>query len=871
MSGQITAITIKDVHKITSGQVIIDLTTAVKELVENSLDAHADKIDLTFKNYGLESIECSDNGDGISEANFEYLALKHHTSKIQEFEDISKVDTFGFRGEALASLCAMANLTVFTTKRGPKAHKLDYDPNGKLVKTSIISRNKGTTVQLQKLFNNFPVRKKDFVKNCKRQFSKCVTLLQSYVLINPQCKISVWHVTANKNKSLVLSTPLKSDVSRNILMVFGSDGLRGLQSLTLTLDLNQYKEQMGKKYLGDPSWDVYDYTISVSGYISKPSYGCGRAGKDRQFIYINGRPVNYQQIVKCCNDTYRTFNMLEYPVLILNFKLLPQLVDVNVTPDKRTVMLHNEEFVLQCLEERLEQYFKDQQLSLPKSEPQTTYRAAAADNTADNTVDDADLEFVPKRAKTLPSQELTATFENDGSSQDQEDMGSKEGITKDKIDSKEAKISDSTSFKPEFAQHSATMEKAVAPAKKQSDLGSFVHVSQEFTTSMNKAYEETRSPSKEPVVIHIGSTKIEEFVTNNNNKLIFSPSPSDKEQEEAFERANNSESKEYISNDHSDVEDVIKSDPHCCSHSDSSSIEQSFPTSQSDPSQHIQDVKPVLQPSNRNNYDGNLATSSHNLETSLDTSLDLLRKELKCSLSLLQTSIHTRSFTRNKEFEDSFNSEQFLTLTVSKDDFNKMSIVGQFNLGFIIVTRRTQNKHDLFIVDQHASDEKFNFETLQKTTIFKSQNLIKPQRIEMNVIDELLVLDNLELFRRNGFKINSNENNPPGSRIEVVSLPSSKQMVFKMDDFYELLHLLKECNGINKSRIRCSKIRSMFAMRACRMSIMIGRPLNRRTMTKVIRNLNELEKPWNCPHGRPTIRHLMELKDWESFQKDYEL
>ena len=75
----------------------------------------------------------------------------------------------------------------------------------------------------------------------------------------------------------------------------------------------------------------------------------------------------------------------------------------------------------------------------------------------------------------------------------------------------------------------------------------------------------------------------------------------------------------------------------------------------------------------------------------------------------------------------------------------------------------------------------------------------------------------------------------------------------------------------NKSSVRCSKIRAMFAMRACRSSIMIGKPLTKKTMVGVVRHLSELDKPWNCPHGRPTMRHLMELRDWDSFNEDYRI
>lgn len=97
----------KSVHQICSGQVVLSLSTAVKELVENSVDAGATNIDLRLKDYGMDLIEVSDNGCGVEEENFEGLTLKHHTSKIQEFADLTQVETFGFRGEALSSLCAL--------------------------------------------------------------------------------------------------------------------------------------------------------------------------------------------------------------------------------------------------------------------------------------------------------------------------------------------------------------------------------------------------------------------------------------------------------------------------------------------------------------------------------------------------------------------------------------------------------------------------------------------------------------------------------------------------------------------------------------------------------------------------------------------
>ncbi|CAG8598738.1 3095_t:CDS:2, partial [Diversispora eburnea] len=179
------------VHKICSGQVILDLATAVKELVENSLDAQSTSIEVKFKEYGLHSIEVIDDGTGINKSNYEKLALKHYTSKLTNFEDLIKIDCFGFRGEALSSLCALSKVTVITSTQEevPTGNKLEYNFNGELIKTTSVARERGTTIILQNLFESVPVRYRDFKKNVKREFGKTLTLLQAYAIICKNVKI----------------------------------------------------------------------------------------------------------------------------------------------------------------------------------------------------------------------------------------------------------------------------------------------------------------------------------------------------------------------------------------------------------------------------------------------------------------------------------------------------------------------------------------------------------------------------------------------------------------------------------------------------------------------------------------------------------
>lgn len=162
---------------------------------------------------------------------------------------------------------------------------------------------------------------------------------------------------------------------------------------------------------------------------------------------------------------------------------------------------------------------------------------------------------------------------------------------------------------------------------------------------------------------------------------------------------------------------------------------------------------------------------------SVSTSLDKLREQAKDHLRSPTTAISSPSATDrsgiNLDEQDDV-AEERLNLTVSKQDFLEMKIKGQFNRGFILATRAD----DLFIIDQHASDEKYNFEKLQQETVVQNQQLVVPKALDLMAMDEIIVTDNLEIFRKNGFIIEADPDGPVGSRCKLVSLPMSKETVF---------------------------------------------------------------------------------------------
>lgn len=211
------------------------------------------------------------------------------------------------------------------------------------------------------------------------------------------------------------------------------------------------------------------------------------------------------------------------------------------------------------------------------------------------------------------------------------------------------------------------------------------------------------------------------------------------------------------------------------------------------------------------------------------TSVAQLKKQLG-ALSTGTTANNT-SPSNSTLTEDDLSAEERLNLTISKKDFFEMQIKGQFNKGFILTTR----KDDLFIIDQHASDEKYNFETLQQDTVVQNQRLVVPKTLELMAMDEVIVTEHLDVFKKNGFIIEVDPEAPTGARCRLISLPLSKETVFGIKDLEELIHLVHEDQG--NSSVRCSKVRSMFAMRACKKSTKVGRALTIKGMQKIVRHM----------------------------------
>ena len=357
-AGSIKQISRGVVHQICSGQVVLTLATAVKELVENSLDAGATNIEIRLRGQGAEMVEVTDNGHGVEETNFAGLTVKHATSKLTEFSDLVAVETFGFRGEALSSLCALSKLSVSTRHKDAQLGTvLSYDHDGVMVSRSSMARPVGTTVTIANLFSTMPVRQKEFQRNIKKEYSKMMNVVTAYGLVSRGVKIKVTNLKPNNKQDTALQTQGSQNIRENLVNIYGVKIMSSLKPVTQVVLSEEDLTEINHK---GPVPDV-----KLDGFISSPVHGEGRGAPDRQFLFINSRPCDHVKMTKIINQVYHSYNRHQFPFVCLNIKTERETVDVNITPDKRQIFLAQEKYLLALVKKTLERMYEDAPCTMP--------------------------------------------------------------------------------------------------------------------------------------------------------------------------------------------------------------------------------------------------------------------------------------------------------------------------------------------------------------------------------------------------------------------------------------------------------------------------------------------------------------------------
>ena len=327
------------VSKIAAGEVVERPASVIKELIENSLDAGASQIAVEAQGGGVELIKVSDNGSGIPSSELELAFHRYATSKIGDLGDLEKISSLGFRGEALPSIAAVAEVEILTQTSAEDVGSYMYLRKGEILRTESRARPQGTTITVRRLFRYFPARLK-FLKSANTENSHIAHLVSQYALAFPEVRFSLvldkrpsLRTTGNGDLREVVSEIYGSVVAQKMLKVERKDGLAEVSGLTSPHSLSR----------------------SNRSYLS---------------FFVNRRWVRSPLLTRATEEAYRGLLMDgQHPITVINISLPAQELDVNIHPAKAQIKFCHEQAVFSSVQKAIEEILARTPIASSKTVP----------------------------------------------------------------------------------------------------------------------------------------------------------------------------------------------------------------------------------------------------------------------------------------------------------------------------------------------------------------------------------------------------------------------------------------------------------------------------------------------------------------------
>ena len=310
--------------KIAAGEVVERPASVVKELIENSIDAGSTGIRVDLSHGGLQLIRVTDNGSGIPIDELPLALQRHATSKVALIGDLEHIRSLGFRGEALASIAAVAEVTLLSRKHGTDEGAQIEASGGIISQPTVAASPEGTTITVRNLFSAVPARLK-FLKSRNTEVSHCHHLLEQYVLAYPEIRFSVF-----SDGRQIFSTPGDGQLASVLVEVYG---------LQIAQQMIPVQEQ---PRADDPSYPV------VSGYVSRPT--CYKSTRQYISFFVNRRWVLSRMLTAAVEGGYHSLLLSgRHPIAVINVEIDPTLLDVNVHPAKTEIRFLKERRVFAAI------------------------------------------------------------------------------------------------------------------------------------------------------------------------------------------------------------------------------------------------------------------------------------------------------------------------------------------------------------------------------------------------------------------------------------------------------------------------------------------------------------------------------------------
>lgn len=730
------------INQIAAGEVIERPLSVVKELLENAIDAGSTSVTVEVRDGGIAMIRITDNGGGIDKDDVRNAFLRHATSKIREARDLENIQTLGFRGEALASIASVSRVELISKTPGALMAS-HYEIEGGVEKDfSEIGAPNGTTFIVRDIFKNVPARRK-FLKSPQTEAARIQDILEKEALAHPE--VAFRYIQDGRQRLATLGNGSLLDV---IYSIYGRDVTNQL----ITVNRQYQRSQL----TGLPA-------VTVRGFIGKPVIT--RANRNFEIYFVNSRFVKNPMVTKAIEDGYHAFLMQhKFPFTVLMVDVNPEIVDVNVHPQKLEVRFSDGMLIYNSIVDSVQNALRETELIL-----NTDLENFGRD---ENTSKKADLDphvEIEEKEKTLPHVEPFEKNRKEETNRQYEEA-----------------------LRPEI--HPEAVPKSDIYLNGQNAAGTGVSEKNSWSGNAVGYSQYRRDYAAKHSSEGIGSSSVDAKVAEPKSGFGLSD----------FKKVADEAEKNYI---RENILNGSSEEP------DAYSIEKSE-------SKTLSDAPDNSEPAGEASETGN------------------------GSEKVLMT----------KPQQETLFSEKFL----SEKAKLQHRIIGQVFETYWLI----EYGDKLYIIDQHAAHEKVNFERMMKRLKERkpaSQYLNPPILVTLTPEEAVLLNEYEEYFRNLGFEISD----LGGRDFSISAVPTDLPEIGKKELLLEMLDGLSDETGMTTPDSIYYKIASM----SCKAAVKGNNKLSLMEADTLISELLELENPYACPHGRPTIISMSKYELEKKFKR----
>ena len=806
------------INQIAAGEVIERPASVIKEMVENSIDAGATNITVEIKNGGISYIKVSDNGKGIAQDDLEIAFERHATSKIRSADDLNTVTSMGFRGEALASIAAIANVEMVSKTQEQEIGNRIVVEAGNILEKEEAGCKTGTTITVRNLFFNTPVRYK-FLKKDYTESGYIEDAITRIALVNPNIAIKL----INTGKT-VIQTNGSGDIKSVIYSIYGKDIANGIMEVS-------YKYE----------------DINIVGVVGKPEIA--RSNRSNQLFFVNKRYIKDKTLTAATEQAYKGLIPIgKFGFVILNIEMNPAKVDVNVHPAKLEVRFEEENKIFQSIYHAI----KD---TLLKTELVANSEKALHEEKMETA---RELTF-EERLKNLKEekqqrQEVGGLFSFRRQNEKQienytdeeskiktnvaEDIHSNSGKTSSNIiedvyrakNGQENKMNigepiDTSDILAKLKQMKENLEKEL----KEKNVDIPIVQSEE---KINSQTGENNNYTGELVEEEKEEYSIKEEQVENNNEIVTTLNEAKAENEDGT----NINETDVTENDYKNAEIHLENSEEEIQESTTS--EQAVDNTNEiienieDPEikQEFKEIKEKMQQLNDNPQ---VVTDDFNeMYAKLFGRLPIQDEEEKVE--------------EKKEEKDIDLLKDNISVFEGIEEYQKPAykFIGIVFKTYIII----EIGQEMYILDQHAAHERIMYEKVKENYYSESskdsQMLLLPDVITLTHKEMDIAKENMEMFRKAGFTLEEFGENT----IKLTGVPT---VCIDLDTKELFLETLDEINTVARTA-KQEKEEKFIATVACKAAVKANMALDEKEVESLMDKLLALPNPFTCPHGRPT-------------------